>query len=488
LLQITPFSGGREMGHAVCSTDTATEVHVSQNKPAATAIQQPFLKKVVGASEQAKVVLLIAGALVTGGVLQIFIEPGPKALVASALIAGAAVFVLSQLLPGRWREIMSGFRFTAVLLIALGIAAALGTLILQGRPIAEYPMKYGTVGDLIVAARLDDIFHSLWFGCLMALFGAAVVNSAFLRWPIKIKNAGFFVCHVGLLTTLIGAGLSSYFAVRGRVEMFADGSTVKDVLVTKSGQVKIAAYGANGQPVPATAPLGFDLRLDQFDLVRYATEYRIGYYEPRQLEDGRVDWRLKASFDPEEGVKHLLPGGNTFTIGKLWTEYQPGNDAAGRLAKAEPGMEMKNPAAVLEVKVDGEATQSAPLVVHSQANFVAVPPGSPNPRGFLAFERREDEAKSYQSHVTAIAGGAEKKALVSVNDPFSFKGWTFYQVNYDPKNPKYSGLEAVHDPGVNWVFSGFVLIMMGVFYMFYVETRLKGRKPAAVRVETKAAA
>jgi hypothetical protein len=461
---------------------------VSKNPSAAGAIQQPFLKKVVGASEQAKVVLLIAGALVTGGVLQIFIEPGPKALVASALIAGVALFVLSQLLPGRWRETMTGFRFTSVLLIALGIAAALGTIIIQGRPIAEYPQKYGAVGDLIVAARLDDIFHSLWFGCLMALFGAAVVNSAFLRWPVKLKNAGFFVCHVGLVTTLIGASLSSYFAVRGRVDLFADGSTVKDILVTKSGQVKVAAYDANGQPVPATAPLGFDLRLDQFDLVRYATEYRIGYYEPRQLEDGRVDWRLKASFDPEEGVKHLLPGGNAFTIRKLWTDYQPGNDAAGRVAKAEPGKEMKNPAAVFEVRVDGEATQSAPLVVHSQASSVAVPPGSPNPRGFLAFERREDEAKSYQSHVTAIAGNVEKKALVSVNDPFSFSGWTFYQVNYDPKNPKYSGLEAVHDPGVNWVFLGFVLIMVGVFYMFYVETRLRTRKPAAVPVATKAAA
>jgi ResB-like family len=433
-------------------------------------------------------VLLIAGALVTGAVLQIFIEPGPKALVASALIAGTAVFVLSQLLPGRWREIMSGFRFTSVLLIVLGIAAALGTLILQGRPISEYPTKYGVVGDLIVAARLDDIFHSLWFGCLMALFGAAVVNSASLRWPLKLKNAGFFVCHLGLLTTLVGAGLSSYFAVRGRVELFADGSTVKDVLVTKSGQVKVAAYDANGQPLPATAPLGFDLRLDQFDLVRYATEYRIGYYEPRQLEDGRVDWRLKASFDPDEGVKHLLPGGNAFTIRKLWTAYQASDDGAGRVAKAAPGQEMKNPAAVLEVKVDGEATQSAPLVVHSQANFVAVPPGSPSPRGFLAFERREDEAKSYQSHITAIAAGAEQKALVSVNDPFSFKGWTFYQANYDPKNPKYSGLEAVHDPGVNWVFLGFVLIMVGVFYMFYVETRLKARKPATVPVSTKAAA
>jgi hypothetical protein len=462
---------------------------VSETTPATAAAAPSLLKRVAAWSEQAKVVFLITGALVTGGILQLFIEPGPKALVVAACVAGAATFVLSQLLPGRWREVMSGFRFTSVLLIALAIAAALGTLILQGRPIAEYPMKYGAVGDLIVAARLDDIFHSLWFACLVALFGAAVVNSAFLRWPLKLKNAGFFVCHLGLITSLAGAALSSYFAVRGRVEMFADGSTVNQVLVTKSGVVKVASYDGAGQPVPATAPLGFDLRLDQFDLVRYATEYRIGYYEPRVLDDGRVDWRLKASFDPEEGVKHLLPGGNAFTIQKLWAQYQPGNEGAGRLAKAQPGQEMPNAAAVVALKVDGEETVSQPLLAGSQRNFVAVPPGSPNPRGFLSFERREDEAKSYQSHVTAIAGATQQKALVSVNDPFTFNGWTFYQVNYDPKNPKYSGLEAVHDPGVKWVFTGFTLIMIGVFYMFYVEAVLKRqKKPATAPVRTKAAA
>ncbi|HSB18581.1 MAG TPA: hypothetical protein VLD85_01090 [Anaeromyxobacteraceae bacterium] len=34
-------------------------------------------------------------------------------------------------------------------------------------------------------------------------------------------------------------------------------------------------------------------------------------------------------------------------------------------------------------------------------------------------------------------------------------------------------MEAVRDPGVNWVFLGFGLISLGVFYMFYVESRLK---------------
>ncbi len=439
-------------------------------------------------SEQWKIVLLVAAAMVTGGVLQFFVEPGPKALVAAAAVAGAATFALSRTLPGRWRETMAGFRFTSVLLFALGVCAILGTLILQGRPLQEYPAKYGVVGDLIVAARLDDIFHSLWFGCLIALFSAAVVNSALLRWPVKLRNLGFFTCHVGLLTSLVGAGLSSYFAVRGKVDLYADGSTVRSVYVTRGGQVQLKGYDAAGSPVPVTAPLGFDLRLDQFDLVRYATEYRVGYYEPRIRPDGRADWRLLASFDPEPGVKHLLPGGSSFTLAKLWTDYRPGDDATLATGKGAARAQMKSPAAVLEVRADGEATSSKPLVALGQENYLAVPPGAREPRGILTFERRDEEAKSYQSHVTALSAAGERKALVAVNEPFTFQGWTFYQVNYDPRNPRYSGLEAVHDPGVNYVFAGFALIIAGVFYMFYVEPRLRRRRSAEARAEVKAAA
>jgi hypothetical protein len=94
--------------------------------------------------------------------------------------------------------------------------------------------------------------------------------------------------------------------------------------------------------------------------------------------------------------------------------------------------------------------------------------------GALVFEHREDEVKAFRSEVTALAGSTREKAVITVNDPFTFGGWTFYQVNYDPKDPTYSGLEAVKDPGVPWVFLGFGLISVGVAWMFYVEPRMRG--------------
>ncbi len=418
------------------SANTSTAAAAAAARPAAPAPATPAADR-----ERRQTTWLIAGAVTLGGTLQFFIAPGPVALVTGAAVAGIFVFLLARAAPGRWRDTMAGFRFTAVLLISLSLAAVMGTLILQNRPMAFYEARYGAVGSLIVALRLDDIFHSLWFAGFVALFLAAVMNSTLVRWPVKTRNAGFFVCHLGLITTLVGAGASATWSVRGRVDLHAGGETATQVAATKGGL-----------PTGAMVPLGFDLRLDRFNLVRYSPEYRVGYYD---LDGNRA--RLRASFDPEEGAKHLLPGGDSFRIVKLWPD-------AGNPASASK--ELTNPAVVLEVTVGGEPRETGPMLAQ-RFDHVRTRQGA------LVFERREDEVKAFQSYVTASAGSTATQAVVSVNDPFTYRGWTFYQVNYDPKDPSYSGLEAVRDPGVNWVFLGFALICAGVFYMFYLEARLK---------------
>jgi len=397
--------------------------------------------------ESRQTTMLIGGALGLGGFLQVFIEPGPWALVVGVATAGAFLFVLSQVLPGKWRDTLAGFRFTATLLFALSVAAVAGTLILQNKPMAFYESRYGALGSLIVALRLDDIFHSLWFAGFIALFFAAILNSALLRWPVKLRNAGFFTCHVGLLTSLVGAGASAAYSVKGRVDLHAGGETAQRILATR-----------NGIPTGQVVPLGFDLRLDRFDLIRYSPEYRVAYYE--LVGEGA---RLRASFDIGRDEiasqralqkRHLLPGGDSFRIKKLHPDLG-GNST-----------ERNNPAVVMEVTTAGD-TRETGLMLAAKQDYVRTRSGA------LVFERREDEVKAFQSRVTALAGSASQTAVVSVNDPFSFNGWTFYQVNYDPKDPTYSGLEAVRDPGVNLVFLGFAVICVGVFYMFYVEPRLK---------------
>ena len=389
--------------------------------------------------------LLVVGALLAGLVLQVWIPPGGLTLVAAAFLASMVVVGVGYVVPGKLRVTISGFRFIATLLFVLAVEAILGTLVLQLKPAPFYLARYGAVGKLIVALRFDDIFHGLPFALLMALFGASVIASATLRWPVKVKNLGFFIAHVGLMTSLAGAGASATLALRGRIDLHAGGETATQVAVTKGGM-----------PTGETARLGFDLHLDRFELVNYEPEYRVGYYEQVPVTDdaGNVgmQWRLKASFDPDL-EKHRLPSGHSFRLTSI-------NDQAK--------------AVFMTVQADGLPREGLIQAERPQPIFVS-------PTSALIYERREKEVKAYVSHVSVIDGAKRFETKISVNDPMVHNGWTLYQVNYNPQDPTYSGLDAVYDPGVSWVFLGFALICVGVFFMFYVEPRLKGRAPAAAK-------
>jgi hypothetical protein len=358
-------------------------------------------------------------------------------LVLGALLAGAVVVGVMFLAPGRLRETLAGFRFISTLLFVLAVFAVLGTLVLQMKPHAFYIDQYGFAGKLIVALRLDDIFHGLPLALVTALFGASIIASATLRWPVRLKSAGFFICHVGLIASLAGAAVSSTLAIRGRIDLHAGGEHATHVRVTKAGQ-----------PTGEYAALGFDLHLDKFDAPSYETEYRVGYYEQVVVNDEHgihPEWKLTASFDPDL-EKHRLPNGDSFQLKSI-------ND--------------QSHAVVAEVHQGGIPKERLMVAGQGQTAFFL------SPTRALLFERRADEKRAYISWVTARQGETAEQRVISVNDPMSFNGWTIYQVNYNPQDPTYSGFEAVYDPGVAWVFFGFVLICLGVFYMFYVEPRLK---------------
>jgi len=418
-------------------------VNVPSSAPAASAIAAPPTPALSVAQREVRLTtLLIVAALLVGLVAQIWLPPGGVTLVAGAGLASLVVVALSFVVPGRLRETLAGFRFIATLLFVLAVFAMLGTLVLQMKPAGFYIDRYGTLGRFIVGLRFDDVFHGLPFALVMALFGASVISSATLRWPLSWRSSGFFICHVGLMTSLAGAAASATLAIRGRVDLHTGGETAKHVRVTKGGM-----------PTGEYAQLGFDLRLDRFEAPPYETEYRVGYYEQVQAldEDGRVRnrWTLKASFDPDTD-KHRLPNGDSFRLKSINTQAQ---------------------AVLAEIQQGGLPKDQLMVASRPSAFFLS-------PTRVLVYEKRAEEKRAYISWVTARDGAAEQKSVISVNDPMTYSGWTLYQVNYNPEDPTYSGLEAVYDPGVSWVFLGFFLICLGVFWMFYVEPRLK-KKAAA---------
>ncbi|MGC4115528.1 MAG: cytochrome c biogenesis protein ResB [Myxococcales bacterium] len=603
---------------------------------------------------EVKLISLLAGGLILlGALLQFFITPGAVAFVVYTTLMTVTLVVTAYVVRGRLLDAFAGFRLAAVTLTILGAGAALGTLILQNKPASYYPSALGGVGSLILALRLDDLFHSFWFGGVIALMNTGLITSALRRWPITRRNVGFFMVHLGIIVTLVGAGVSAVFSIKGRIDLRV-GQSASTVSVTKSGL-----------PTPPELPLNASLQLLDFDVDHYADIPRLRLFLPAKKGSG---YDLKASFEGEIGVLHKLPGGNAFrakafypdlVLGerlvetggdkpalKLTVDGQPtwlmaGSGERQRLDtkdgkvavvfgwqrpavkiegplhtvktdKGEPvpvrigetitldGMKVTalryfpqftydiatktavnvsdrpiNPA--LEVDVDGKTKKwlfanmpgfghgDGPNLVYafspeggsSNATVLAVagadktvlvkkPDGTEqtlpltdglelegvkfgallekasvnrepttasqemkNPallvevtnegltrevmmmagqrdpvevgNGFLTFETRVDDVKAFRSAVAvhsgaAGSGGEARKELVEVNAPVNVGDWKVYQVNYDPKDPTYSGFEAVRDPGVNWVFVGFGLLFSGVFYMIYVGPRMRRKE------------
>jgi cytochrome c biogenesis protein len=59
------------------------------------------------------------------------------------------------------------------------------------------------------------------------------------------------------------------------------------------------------------------------------------------------------------------------------------------------------------------------------------------------------------------------KETIEVNRPLRYKGYSFYQASYDRDNFKWTGLDVVKDPGVPFVWCGFILLNLGVILRFY---------------------
>ncbi|MEZ4958955.1 MAG: cytochrome c biogenesis protein ResB [Saprospiraceae bacterium] len=134
---------------------------------------------------------------------------------------------------------------------------------------------------------------------------------------------------------------------------------------------------------------------------------------------------------------------------------------------------LKNPVAKVEVWKKGGPAQAVYLYPNSSGRKggTFMVPGTSH---FLAMESTKDkETKFYKSDLSVLDknGQVLKERSVRVNEPMQFGGYRFYQTDYDPNNPSYSGIGVSHEPGLIVIYLGFFLLVAGVTHMFYFRGR-----------------
>jgi len=85
--------------------------------------------------------------------------------------------------------------------------------------------------------------------------------------------------------------------------------------------------------------------------------------------------------------------------------------------------------------------------------------------------------RDYISNVIVIKNGqmvAYKN--IEVNHPLHYGGYYFYQQSYDTQEGQYTILQVVSDSGLSIVYSGYLMLGIGVFWHFWFRHLLRRSK------------
>jgi len=81
--------------------------------------------------------------------------------------------------------------------------------------------------------------------------------------------------------------------------------------------------------------------------------------------------------------------------------------------------------------------------------------------------------KDYKSDLVVLEEGREvARKTIEVNDPLHYGGYHFYQLSYDQEHERYTVLSVRSDSGLLAVYAGFLLLAVGVFWLFWVKPAL----------------
>jgi len=137
---------------------------------------------------------------------------------------------------------LASLKLAVVLLVMLLLGLAAGTILESSRG-AE------------VAGHL--VYYAWWFLALEGLFAANVLASITSLFPWGSQRIGFLTAHGSLLLILIGAGVTYFFKVEGRL-MLWEGESASEIV----------DYDASGKLLSRT-PLPFSVKLDDFRIDHY---------------------------------------------------------------------------------------------------------------------------------------------------------------------------------------------------------------------------
>lgn len=381
---------------------------------------------------------------------------------------------------------LTSIRLTVFLLLILAAVAVIGTVVPQNQPPNQYVSRFGEVwGQLLFLGGFTQVYFSPWFLGPISLLAANILACVVHGLPRAVERvwqplsveAALTLPERGQITwpaavdpqPRIAATLSRelgrcrqetlpdqkvYFMERGRFRPLGPYLIHIALLLILAGGLIGKFWGVDGQLAidqgevagafqvgsRVEKPLNFQVRLDKF---------QVSYYEPGGspkefrsdltfIQDGREVARATCRVN-----EPVTFGGLTFyqssygsqVTGPIRLKVQLGDlsesiEAPLRQPTDLPGGRYK----IIPMKVDGNFQGYGPAVL------LAFSPGSGHPQVFWVLKDHPEMGQQ---------PGPYRFTVESI--PFGY----------------YSVFQVKHDPGVAWVYAGFLLFLPGLYLAFF---------------------
>ena len=268
--------------------------------------------------------------------------------------------------------------------------------------------------------------------------------------PLKRKNLGFLLNHIGLWITIAAGYLGSGDLARVNVSAMEGHGPINMGMKARTQEV---------------IELPFSIQLEDFNIEEYNPKIAVMDSRTGEIynEDGKslilIEEGLKASIlDWDIEVTDFQPS----TFRTMHSDYYPA-DSVGSA-----------PAALVKVinQVSGEETSGWISCGSFRVTHQYLPLDQHN---YLVMASPEPEKYS-SDIILSGTNGEELPLTLEVNKPYKFKGWKLYQLSYDDTMGKWSRLsviEAVRDPWLPLVYTGIFLLLAGAVYLFWIGREIK---------------
>lgn len=260
--------------------------------------------------------------------------------------------------------------------------------------------------------------------------------------PLKGKNIGFLLNHLGLWVTLAAALMGSGDLKRLTINLLEEGKA-NNIAISQTNE----AY-----------KLPFELKL---------LDFHIDEYVPRLV---LVNPHTGAFIQKEGQSAILIEKGKTYTLND-WqvTIVNSVQDAVTQDTVPVP-IEIPGsyPAAYVTIK---NIKTGAELKGWLGTGSFAYNPVFLRLDENVILALTMPEPKKYRSKVVISENNTVKDTVsIEVNKPYSINGWKVYQISYDQNKGKWSTLsvlEVVSDPWIKVVYTGIFMMLGGSIFLFW---------------------